>query len=148
MKIKKKIPLIDQASKLGFWGGKFGGNYVPETLKKPIEDLEILFNKLKNDRRFLAERDKYFKNWVGTPTRFIKLENLTNHVGGAQIWSKVVSDANGGAHKIYNATVHCLLAKRSKIALQANNEQSHCSCLLYTSPSPRDKRQSRMPSSA
>ena len=45
MKIKKKIPLIDQASKLGFWGGKFGGNYVPETLKKPIEDLEILFNK-------------------------------------------------------------------------------------------------------
>ena len=36
MKIKKKIPLIDQANKLGFWGGKFGGNYVPETLKKPI----------------------------------------------------------------------------------------------------------------
>ena len=34
-------------------------------------------------------------------------------MGGAQIWSKVVSDANGGAHKIYNATVHCLLAKRS-----------------------------------
>jgi Tryptophan synthase beta chain len=34
-------------------------------------------------------------------------------VGGAQIWSKVESDANGGAHKIYNATVHCLLAKRS-----------------------------------
>ncbi len=113
MKIKKKIPLIDQASKLGFWGGKFGGNYVPETLKKPIEDLEILFNKLKNDKKFIAERDKYFKNWVGTPTRFIKLKNLTNHVGGAQIWSKVVSDANGGAHKIYNATVHCLLAKRS-----------------------------------
>ena len=25
---------------------------------------------------------------------------------------------------------------------------AHCSCLLYTSPSPRDKRQSRMPSSA
>ena len=25
---------------------------------------------------------------------------------------------------------------------------SYCSCLLYTSPSPRDKRQSRMPSSA
>ena len=24
----------------------------------------------------------------------------------------------------------------------------HCNCLLYTSPSPRDKRQSRMPSSA
>ena len=113
MRLKKKIPLIDQANKFGFWGNKFGGNFVPETLKKPIEDLEVLFNKLKKDKKFIDERDKYFKNWVGSPTRFIKLENLTNHIGGAQIWSKVVSDANGGAHKIYNATVHCLLAKRS-----------------------------------
>ena len=113
MKLKKKIPVIDQGNSLGFWGGKFGGNFVPETLKKPIEDLEVLFNKLKKDKRFISERDKYFQNWVGAPTRFIKLENLTNYIGGAQIWSKVVSDANGGAHKIYNATVHCLLAKRS-----------------------------------
>ena len=50
MKLKKKIPVIDQGDKLGFWGGKFGGNFVPETLKKPIEDLEILFNKLKKDK--------------------------------------------------------------------------------------------------
>ena len=81
-------------------------------MKRLIEDLEIFFNKLKKDKNFINERDRYFKNWVGSPTRFIKLENLTKHVG-AQIWSKVVSDANGGAHKIYNATVHCLLAKRS-----------------------------------
>ena len=113
MKLKKGIPVIDQGDRLGFWGGKFGGNFVPETLKKPIEDLEIQFNKLKNDKNFIKERDKYFKNWVGAPTRFIKLNNLTKHISGAQIWSKVVSDANGGAHKIYNATVHCLLAKRS-----------------------------------
>ena len=77
MKIKKGIPLIDQHDKHGFWGGKFGGNFVPETLKKPIEDLEIQFNRLKNDKNFLKERDKYFKNWIGTPTRFIKLNNLT-----------------------------------------------------------------------
>ena len=113
MKLKKRVPVIDQGNSLGFWGGKFGGNFVPETLKKPIEDLEVLFNKLKKDKKFISERDKYFQNWVGAPTRFIKLESLTNYIGGAQIWSKVVSDANGGAHKIYNATVHCLLAKRS-----------------------------------
>ena len=59
-----------------------------------------------------GERDYYFKNWVGSPTSFVKLENLTQHLGGAQIWAKVVSEANGGAHKIYNATVHCLIAKR------------------------------------
>ena len=113
IKIKKKIPLIDQHDKFGFWGGKFGGNFIPETLKKPVEDLEILFSKLRSNKKFIHERDKYFKNWVGSPTRFIKLENLTNHLGGAQIWAKVVSDANGGAHKIYNATVHCLIAKKA-----------------------------------
>ena len=41
MKLKKNVPLIDQHDKYGFWGGKFGGSYIPETLKKPIEDLTI-----------------------------------------------------------------------------------------------------------
>ena len=113
MKLKKNIALIDQHNKYGMWGNKFGGNFVPETLKKPIHDLEILFNKLRNDKKFIQERDDYFKNWVGSPTRFVHLNNLTNHICGAQIWAKVVSDANGGAHKIYNATVHCLLAKKA-----------------------------------
>ncbi len=113
MKIKKKILLIDQHDENGFWGGKFGGNFIPETLKKPIEDLTILFEKLRNDKKFIKQRDYYFKNWVGAPTPFIKLKNLTSYLGGAQIWTKVVSEANGGAHKIYNATVHCLIAKRA-----------------------------------
>ena len=113
MKIKKGIPLIDQHDKNGFWGGKFGGNFIPETLKKPVEDLTLLFEKIRKDKNFIKQRDYYFKNWVGAPTPFRKLKNLTNHLGGAQIWTKVVSEANGGAHKIYNATVHCLIAKRA-----------------------------------
>jgi len=112
-KIKKGKLLIDQHDKNGFWGGKFGGNFIPETLKKPVDDLEILFRKLRKDKNFIKERDYYFKNWVGSPTPFIKLENLSEHLGGAQIWAKVVSEANGGAHKIYNATVHCLIAKKA-----------------------------------
>ena len=113
LKIKKNIPLIDQHDRSGFWGGKFGGNFIPETLKKPILDLENLFSKLRKNKNFIKERDKHFKDWVGSPTRFIKLQNLTEHLNGAQIWAKVVSDANGGAHKIYNATVHCLIAKKA-----------------------------------
>ena len=113
MKLKKKIPLIDQHNKSGFWGGKFGGNFIPETLKKPIEDLTELFEKLRYNKQFLRERDYYFKNYIGSPTSFVKLQNLSNHLGGAQIYAKMVSEANGGAHKIYNATVHCLIAKRA-----------------------------------
>ena len=111
MKLKKKIPIIDQHDKHGFWGGKFGGSYIPETLKKPIDDLTVEFNKLRNNKKFLKNRDFYFKNYVGSPTRFIKLHNLTNYLGGAEVWAKIVSDANGGAHKIYNATVHALICK-------------------------------------
>ena len=62
MKLKKKIPVIDQADKFGFWGGKFGGNFVPETLKKPIEDLEILFNKLKKDKKLPMISDAILKH--------------------------------------------------------------------------------------
>tara|TARA_B110000027_G_scaffold24350_1_gene26530 strand:- start:549 stop:1781 length:1233 start_codon:yes stop_codon:yes gene_type:complete len=113
MKLKKKISLIDQHDKSGFWGGKFGGNFIPETLKKPVEDLTILFEKLRYNKKFLKQRDYYFKNYIGSPTSLIKLQKLSNHLGGAQIYAKMVSEANGGAHKIYNATVHCLIAKKA-----------------------------------
>ena len=113
MRIKKGIALIDQHDKNFMYGGKFGGNFVPETLKKPIEDLTNLFEKLRKDKKFIKERNYYFENYVGAPTPFIKLENLSDHLKGAQIYAKVVSEANGGAHKIYNATVHCLIARRA-----------------------------------
>ncbi len=113
LKIKKNTPLIDQHDKNFMYGGKFGGNFIPETLKKPIDDLTKLFAKLRNDKKFLKERDHYFKSYIGAPTPLIKLENLTDKLGGAQIYAKVVSEANGGAHKIYNATVHCLIARRA-----------------------------------
>ena len=83
MKLKKGIPLIDQHDKNGFYGGKFGGNYVAETLKKPIDDLTKLFEKCRKDKNFLKERDHLYENYVGGPTRFIKLQNLTDHLGGA-----------------------------------------------------------------
>ena len=89
MKLKKKIPLIDQHDRYGFWGGKFGGSFIPETLKKPIEDLTIKFAKLRRDKKFIKKRNYYFQNYVGSPTSFVKLENLSNYLGGAEIWAKV-----------------------------------------------------------
>ena len=40
-KIKKRVPLIDQHDKNFMYGGKFGGNFIPETLKKPIEIINV-----------------------------------------------------------------------------------------------------------
>ena len=65
-----------------------------------------------------------------------------------------------GSAKGYNPTkkgrnsYHPLMAFVSQTRMVANawlrpgNTADSSSCLLYTSPSPRDKRQSRMPSSA
>ena len=53
LRIKKNLPLIDQHDKNFMYGGKFGGNFIPETLKKPIDDLTLLFGKLRNDKKFI-----------------------------------------------------------------------------------------------
>ena len=55
MKLKKNIPLIDQHDQYGFWGGKFGGSYIPETLKKPVEDLTNTFDRLRKDKKFIKK---------------------------------------------------------------------------------------------
>ena len=112
LKIKKNIPLIDQHDKNFMYGGRFGGNFIPETLKKPIDDLTKLFAKLRKDKKFLKERDYYFRTYVGAPTPLIKLENLSDYLKGAQIYAKMVSDANGGAHKIYLSLIHICRCRR------------------------------------
>ena len=65
MKLKKNIPLIDQHDRQGFWGGKFGGSFIPETLKKPIEDLTDEFRRLRKNREFIKKKNYYFKNYIG-----------------------------------------------------------------------------------
>ena len=71
------------------YGGKFGGNFIPETLKKPIDDLAKLFAKLRKDKKIFKERDHYFNSYIGAPTPFIKLENLTNYLGGAKYMQRL-----------------------------------------------------------
>ena len=78
IELQKGIPLIDQHDEHGYWGGKFGGSQIAESLNYPIEELTREFEKLRYDEKFIAERDHYFKNFVGAPTPFIKLNNLTN----------------------------------------------------------------------
>ena len=85
MKLKKKIPLIDQHDRHGFWGGKFGGSFIPETLKKPVEDLTKEFSKLRNNKNFLKKKDYYFKNYIGSPTSFVKSSTGFFNVSGIKL---------------------------------------------------------------
>ena len=67
-------------------------------------------------------------------------EAIANELGEALGEPNIAEFANG--------EIHCRFSESIR-GCDAFIIQTHCHvCLLYTSPSPRDKRQSRMPSSA
>ena len=110
-KIKKGIPLIDQHDKNGFWG-KFGGNFIPETLKKPVEDLTILFEKLRKDKKFI-------QGLIQLSVSFIHLRN-GNMIGAKSLLRKSEEKfkAFSGIHRGIN--VNLLLYEIRKVGEHYN----------------------------
>ncbi|AND84820.1 tryptophan synthase subunit beta [Clostridium tyrobutyricum] len=92
--------------------GKFGGQYVPETIMNAITELEEEYNKAKNDENFINEYKYYLKDYVGRESPLYYAENLTKKLGGAKIYLKREDLNHTGAHKINNALGQVLLAKR------------------------------------
>ncbi|MGC8636900.1 MAG: tryptophan synthase subunit beta [Mesoaciditoga sp.] len=92
--------------------GKFGGQYVPETLMNALMDLEEEFEKAMSDKSFIDEYRYYLKEYSGRPTPLYFAENLTKALGGAKIYLKREDLNHTGAHKINNVIGQVLLAKR------------------------------------
>lgn len=92
--------------------GKFGGQYVPETLMTALFELEEAYDKAMADKAFTDELDYYLKEYVGRETPLYFAENLTKELGGAKIYLKREDLNHTGAHKINNAIGQALLAKR------------------------------------
>jgi len=92
--------------------GRFGGQYIPETLSEAFREIEEAYNNLKYDPEFLDEIAMYRKDFVGGPTPLHLAKRLTEYAGGAKIWLKREDLAHTGAHKINNAIGQALLAKR------------------------------------
>src|SRR5437868_10543460 len=92
--------------------GEFGGRYVPETLVRPIEELERAYLAARDDARFVAELDRLLTHYVGRPTPLYEAARLTAAFGGARIFLKREDLTHTGAHKINNALGQALLAVR------------------------------------
>lgn len=92
--------------------GRFGGQFVPETLMTSLEELELAYEEAKKDPSFQEELDYYLKQYVGRETPLYFAERLTKKVGGAKIYLKREDLNHTGAHKINNAIGQALLAKR------------------------------------
>ena len=92
--------------------GEFGGRYVAEILRRPIEQLEEAFSAARRDPTFAAELDRLAAEYVGRPTPLLFAENTTAALGGARLFIKLEGLANTGAHKINNTIGQAVLAKR------------------------------------
>lgn len=92
--------------------GKFGGQYVPETIMSAIAELDEEFEKAMADEKFISEFKYYLKDYVGRESPLYYAENLTKKLGGAKIYFKREDLNHTGAHKINNALGQILLAKR------------------------------------
>lgn len=105
-------PLMDSVTLLPSKFGKYGGQYVPETLMPALEELEQAFQKSLVDEDFQAELSYLQRTYVGRPTPLSHAKRLSEQIGGAQIYLKREDLAHSGAHKINNALAQALLAKR------------------------------------
>jgi tryptophan synthase beta chain len=92
--------------------GKYGGQYVPETLIKPLNDLEHAYTKYSRDPQFKKQLKGLLETYAGRPTPLYLAQNLTGTIGGAKIYLKREDLLHGGAHKINNTLGQALLAKR------------------------------------
>ena len=92
--------------------GVYGGRFVPETLMPAVNELESVYKESKSDEAFQSELSSLLNSFVGRPTELYFAKNLTEQLGGAQVYIKREDLAHTGAHKINNALGQGLLAKR------------------------------------
>ncbi len=95
--------------KKGYFG-KFGGQYIPETLSVCLEELESAYKEVSRDKSFKAQLKDYFLDYAGRPTGLFLAKNLSKHLK-IKIYLKREDLLHTGAHKINNALGQALLAK-------------------------------------
>lgn len=90
----------------------YGGKYVAEVLRRPLDELTQAFEKYMKDKDFLEELSIIRRDYIGRETPLYFAPTATELLGGAKIYIKLEGLANTGAHKINNAIGQCLLAKK------------------------------------
>lgn len=95
----------------GFFG-EFGGQFVPETLIHPLEELEEAYEYYRNDPSFRAELETYLRTYAGRPTPLTYAARLSEELGGARVYLKREDLNHTGSHKLNNTLGQVLLAKK------------------------------------
>lgn len=92
--------------------GRYGGQYIPETLMNAVQELDQAYEHYKNDPEFQKELDDLYKNYAGRPSLLYYAKKMTKDLGGAKIYLKREDLNHTGSHKINNVLGQALLAKK------------------------------------
>lgn len=101
----KKFPNTE-----GFFG-RFGGSFVPDEIKKAMEEINSAYDLIAQNSDFIAELRKIRKHFQGRPTPIYFAHNLTKKYQGAGIYLKREDLNHTGAHKLNHCMGEALLAK-------------------------------------
>ena len=91
--------------------GRFGGQFVAETLMPLINSLAAEYEKAKSDPAFLEELAYFQRDYIGRASPLYYAERLSQHFGGAKIYLKREDLNHTGAHKINNVIGQAMVAK-------------------------------------
>lgn len=92
--------------------GEYGGCFVPDKLKEVLTEIKETYLKLKDDKGFQEELSYLYKHYAGRPSPIYFAKNLSEKLGGAQIYLKREDLNHTGAHKINHCIGEALLAKK------------------------------------
>jgi tryptophan synthase beta chain len=91
--------------------GRYGGQYVPETLMPALAELELAWAQARDDPAYRARLDLLLRDFAGRPTPLYLAERLSERAGRT-IYLKREDLNHTGSHKLNNALGQALLAKR------------------------------------
>ena len=92
--------------------GRFGGQYIPETLMNAVIELDEAYTHYKNDPAFNRELEVLFNEYANRPSRLYYARKMTQNLGGAKIYFKREDLNFTGAHKVNNVLGQALLAQK------------------------------------
>lgn len=90
--------------------GKYGGQYVSETLMNALIELDTAYEKIKKDREFARDLAALQSEYAGRETPLTFCPNASQELG-CRIYLKREDLVHGGSHKLNNTLGQALLAK-------------------------------------
>jgi len=106
-----KRPYLDTMPDENGYFGKFGGSFIPPQLEQPFQEIKDAYMRLSKSHHYISELRNIRKHYQGRPTPLYHAKNLSDFIGGGQIYLKREDLNHTGAHKLNHCMAEGLLAK-------------------------------------